>query len=98
MTKKTTLVQTMQLASLEGGMITVSHIEKPYGDFSDPVARIGISLHGDTGKPDWQVHIPYHDIDAVINALQEAKKLNDQTDTGYHPHDELASDTGGGGA
>jgi hypothetical protein len=98
MSKKSTHVKSIKLASLEGGVITVSHLEKPYGEYSDPVASIAISLHGDQNKPEWQVHIPYHDLDSVIQALQEAKKLNNQLDTGYHPHDEMAADTGGGGA
>jgi hypothetical protein len=38
------------------------------------VASIGISLQANTEEPDWKVHIPKANIDAVISALQEAKK------------------------
>lgn len=68
-----TLIKDIKLASKEGGVISVSHVTKPYGEASESVISIGISLQGDTGHPDWKAHIPYENIDEVIAALQEAK-------------------------
>ena len=68
-----TLIKEIKLATKEGGVISVSHVTKPYGEASDSVISIGVSLGGDTGKPDWKAHIPYENIDEVIAALQEAK-------------------------
>lgn len=61
---------------LEGtkkGIISVTKIEKPYGPDSDTVASVGISLSGDTENPDWKVHLPMANLDAVIAALQGLK-------------------------
>ena len=69
-----TLIKDIKLASKEGGVISVSHVTKPYGEASESVVSIGISLKGDTGKPDWKAHIPYENIDEVIAALTEAKE------------------------
>ncbi len=65
------LLKTIKLASMEGGSITLSRMEHPYGDSSKPVVSIGVSLKG--GEPDWKVHIPYENIDELISALNEAK-------------------------
>ena len=71
--KKTTLLKTIPLANTKEGIITISHIEEPYGEGSKPVVSIGISLNGEETKPDWKAHIPYENIDDVIEALKEAK-------------------------
>lgn len=96
MAKTSELIQTIKLSSSKSGTISVAHLARPYGENSDPVASIGVSLEGDTDNPEWQVHIPYHDINALIAALKEAQAKNEKRLPGYHPHDELASDTGGG--
>ncbi len=62
--------------SLEGtkkGVISVTKVEEPYGPKSGTVASIGISLSGDTEKPDWKVHLPIDNLDEVIAALQSLK-------------------------
>jgi hypothetical protein len=69
-----TLIKDIKLASKEGGVISVSHVTKPYGEESESVISIGVSLQGETGKPDWKAHVPYENIDEVIAALQEAKE------------------------
>ncbi len=56
------------------GKITVTTVAEPYGPKSESVASIGISLQAGAEEPDWKVHIPKANIDAVIAALQEAKK------------------------
>jgi len=72
--KKTNLIKEFPLANTKEGLITISHINEPYGENSKPVVSIGISLNGE--DVDWKAHIPYENIDDVISALKEAKKLN----------------------
>jgi len=55
------------------GLITVSKVDAPYGEGSDSVASIGISLSGDAKNPEWKVHIPLGNIDEVVAALQLVK-------------------------
>jgi len=71
--KKVQLIKTIPLANTKEGIISISHIEEPYGEGSKPVVSIGISLDGEN-KPDWKAHIPYENIDDIIEALKEAKK------------------------
>lgn len=68
-----TLIKEIALSSTPKGVIAVSHLTHPYGEGSDPVVSIGISLKGDAGHPDWKAHIPYDNVDELIAALQEAK-------------------------
>jgi len=74
--KKRKLLKTIPLANTKEGIITISHIDEPYGEGSKPVVSIGISLDGDENNPDWKAHIPYENIDDVIQALKEAKEQN----------------------
>jgi len=71
--KKTKLIKSFPLANTKEGVITISHINEPYGENSKPVVSIGISLN-DENRPDWKAHIPYENIDDVIKALKEAKE------------------------
>ena len=67
----TTELERITLANTKKGVISISNITEPYGAGSGDVTSIGISL---TGKePEWKVHIPTENIDAVIAALQKAK-------------------------
>ena len=68
-----TMIKEVPLASKEGGVISISHVTCPYGEGSESVVSIGVSLRGNAGSPDWKAHIPYENIDDVIAALQEAK-------------------------
>jgi len=68
---ETTLLSTINLASLEGGKITLTDMKHPYGANSHDVVSIGVSLKGD--EPTWQVHIPYENIDELVEALKAAK-------------------------
>jgi hypothetical protein len=70
---KATLVKTIPLEGTKNGLISISKIEEPYGEGSDPVASIGISLSGDATEPEWKVHLPLGNLDAVIEALQTLK-------------------------
>lgn len=103
MSKTITAIKTIKFShggkasQVDRGTITVSNIYEPYGEFSKPVTSIGVRLHGDENKsPEWLVHIPFNILDEVINALNEAKKVCAEEDIRFHPHDELAADTGGG--
>jgi hypothetical protein len=68
------IIQEIDLEGTNDGCITVGIIAEPYGVDSQSVASIGISLQSNASEPDWKVHIPKKNIDAVISALQEAKK------------------------
>ncbi len=67
------LIKEFKLANTKDGKISVAHIDEPYGSDSNPVVSIGISLKGDSEEPDWKAHIPYENLDELIEALQEAK-------------------------
>jgi hypothetical protein len=71
---KNTILKTFALADTKKGIISISHLEEPYGTGSFPVVSIGISLKGDDSSPDWKAHIPYDNLDQLIEALQEAKE------------------------
>ena len=74
MSDKTTAIDEMTLSGTTDGKISVAVIEQPYGPKSENVVSIGISLQANTAEPDWKVHIPKANIDAVIAALQKAKE------------------------
>ncbi|MGW8169161.1 MAG: hypothetical protein ACWGHH_04055 [Sulfurovaceae bacterium] len=71
----TRIIQEIDLEGTNDGCITIGIIAEPYGAESQSVASIGISLQSNASEPDWKVHIPKENIDAVISALQEAKKV-----------------------
>lgn len=73
MSGKVTEIAEMNLSGTKDGKITVTTIEEPYGAGSESVASIGIALQANAEEPDWKVHIPKANIDAVIDALQKAK-------------------------
>ena len=73
MHKQITEIAATELNGTRDGKIEVAVLENPYGEGSDPVASIGIFLSGGSEEPDWKVHIPKANIDAVIAALEEAK-------------------------
>ena len=68
------IIDEVKLSGTENGKIEVAVISEPYGEGSDSVASIGVFLNSENKEPDWKVHIPKENIDAVIAALQEAKK------------------------
>ena len=69
-----TKIEEMTLSGTKDGKISITTVAEPYGPGSESVASVGISLQADAQEPDWKVHIPKANIDAVIAALQEAKK------------------------
>jgi len=76
MSKDSKMIKSFQLAGTKTGTISVSHIEEPYGADSASVVSIGISLKGDINEPDWKAHIPYENLDDLIEALNAAKSEN----------------------
>lgn len=65
--------KTIALSGTKNGVISVTKIDKPYGEKSSSVASIGISLAGNENEPEWKVHIPLENLDEVIEALQALK-------------------------
>ena len=65
--------KTIPLNGTKNGVISVTKIEEPYGAGSGSVASVGISLVGNSNEPEWKVHIPLENIDAVIEALSALK-------------------------
>lgn len=61
------------LSGTKKGVISVTKIEKPYGEDSATVASVGISLAGNSDAPEWKVHIPMANLDEVIEALKSLK-------------------------
>lgn len=72
--------------------INISHIEKPYGEYSDPVVRID---RLENGKVTGLIEIPYENLEEVINALHKAEDVNDSIPHN-DVHGDLKSDVGGG--
>jgi hypothetical protein len=69
-----TKIDEITLNGTKDGKISITTVSEPYGAKSESVASIGISLQAGATEPDWKVHIPKANIDAVIKALQYAKK------------------------
>jgi hypothetical protein len=74
MSGKVRRVEEMSLCGTDHGTITITTVEEPYGTGTASVASIGISLQANAEEPDWKVHLPKENIDAVIAALQKAKE------------------------
>ena len=49
---KNTILTKFALAGTKNGIISISHLEEPYGDGSFPVISIGISLKKNGEEPD----------------------------------------------
>jgi len=73
MDKRIEAIVSIPLNGTENGKIEVATLSEPYGSDSAPVASIGIFLNAGSEEPDWKIHIPKANIDAVIAALEEAK-------------------------
>ena len=65
--------QTIALHGTKKGVISVTKVDEPYGKGSATVASVGISLVGNAEEPEWKVHLPMDNLDAVIEALQALK-------------------------
>lgn len=67
------MAKVIKLSGTQNGVITITKLIAPYGEGSENVASIGISLAGNTEEPEWKVHIPLDNIDEVVEALQAIK-------------------------
>ena len=74
MSQLSKVIDEFKLSGTEDGKIEVAIIKEPYGEGSESVASIGIFLNSDANEPNWKVHLPKENIDAVIDALQKAKE------------------------
>jgi hypothetical protein len=63
------LQKEIDLKNTQNGKITIGRLEKPYGENSNEVVSIAVTLDGE--NTDWKVHIPNENLDDVISALQE---------------------------
>ncbi len=67
----TTKLAELDLHGTKKGKIFISDITEPYGAGTNDIVSIGISLNGN--DIEWKSHIPYENLDAVIEELQKAK-------------------------
>lgn len=68
-----TKIKEFDLIGTKKGKITVSNVSEPYGVGTPDIVSIGIALNGEDVQ--WKAHIPYENIDELIEALEKAKKL-----------------------
>ncbi len=73
MSKESNEIKIINLYGTKEGVISVAHLDKPYETSNEGVVSIGVSLSGNINAPEWKVHIPYENIDEVIEALKLAK-------------------------
>ena len=72
MSKEVLVKKEITLSGTQSGTIKVGSLQEPYGKDSDSVVTIAVSLNN--SESDWKVHIPYPDLDKVIQALEDIKK------------------------
>ena len=68
------IIKEIDLSGTQNGKIKIATIVEPYSEDSETVVSIGIFLDADAEAPNWVAHIPKSNIDAVIEALKEAKE------------------------
>ncbi|MEA2111193.1 MAG: hypothetical protein U9P71_03990 [Campylobacterota bacterium] len=73
MSEKVSNQTTLELDGTKNGVISIAKIDEPYGEGSNSVASVGISLAGNKNNPEWKVHIPLNNLEDVIAALQAIK-------------------------
>lgn len=66
----TTELGKLPLSGTKKGIISISNVCEPYGKGTQDVVSIGISLNGK--DIEWKSHIPYENLDDVIEILQQA--------------------------
>jgi len=65
-----TQLSSLDLAGTKKGKISISNVTEPYGKDTSDIVSIGISLNGQDIQ--WKAHIPYENLDDVIEVLQKA--------------------------
>ncbi len=74
MSQLSKVIDEFRLSGTESGKIEVGILTEPYGTKSESVVSIGIFLNSEATEPNWKVHLPKENIDAVIAALEKAKE------------------------
>ena len=92
MTESTKVKEIVLAQYFREDQINITHIEKPYGEYSDPVVRID---RIENGKKTGLVEIPYSNLEEVISALHKAEGICDSIPHN-DPHGDLKSEIGGG--
>ena len=72
--------------------INITHVEKPYGEYSNPVVRID---RIENGKKTGLIEIPYENLEEIIKALHKAEDVYDSIPHN-DLHGDLKSEVGGG--
>ncbi|NPA29515.1 MAG: hypothetical protein GXO33_04950 [Epsilonproteobacteria bacterium] len=72
--KTSEIIREIPLANSENGVITVAVLQEPYGKESAPVVSVGVWLNRAGGEPDWKIHVPKENVDALVEAIVEAKE------------------------
>lgn len=86
-------VRTIRLAHhFKKDKINVTHVEKPYGEYSDPIVKIEIV---EADKIVGHLEVPYENVDELILALRKSVDVCEKIPHS-HIHDELVADVGGG--
>jgi len=94
MPKSATEIASVSLAHTKDGVISIAHIEQPYGEYSSPVVSVVISLDGQ--GEDWKIHVPYENLDELIKGLEAARDHNETVLRKELHTAELNGDIGGG--
>lgn len=68
-----TKIEELDLAGTKKGKIVISNVTEPYGANTADIVSIAIALNGEDVQ--WKAHIPYENIDGLIEALNKAKNL-----------------------
>lgn len=68
----TTELSRIELSGTKKGAIILANVSEPYGSGTPDVVSIGIALNGE--DVEWKTHIPYDNIDALVEALKSAKE------------------------
>jgi hypothetical protein len=68
----TTELSRIELSGTKKGAIIVANVSEPYRSGTPDVVSIGIALNGE--DLEWKTHIPYDNIDALVEALKSAKE------------------------
>ncbi|XPV68913.1 MAG: hypothetical protein ACNI25_16640 [Halarcobacter sp.] len=66
----TTKIGELPLHGTKKGLISISNVSEPYGQGTPDIVSIGILLNGK--DVEWKSHIPYENLDDVIEILQKA--------------------------
>lgn len=61
----------IDLHGTKKGGISITKIEKPYGEKSSQVVSIGIYMNKESEKPDFKSHIPVENLEEVIEELKK---------------------------